>query len=754
MSFRLAIVRRHLLPLLLTGCTMSAAAETPPTVPQTHAPAGAPNVVVVLLDDVGFAATSTFGGPAATPTLDALAAGGLRYNRFHTTGVCSPTRASLLTGRNPHAVGVGALMNTPSSYPGYRSVLQPDSATIAEVLRQRGYNTALFGKWHLTPDWEASPSGPFDRWPTGAGFEKFYGFLGGETDQFHPTLYEGTAPVPPQPGADYHLTEDLATRAIQWLQTQHAMTPGKPFFLYFAPGATHAPLQAPKPWIDRYRGRFDQGWDAIRAPVLARQQALGLVPAGTRLTPRPDGLPAWDALTDDQRTVAARLMEIYAGFMSHTDAQIGRLVTALQDSGQFDNTLFIYIVGDNGGSAEGMAEGSLNYMGKQQGMPETAAGMLARLDRAGDASTAPHYPAGWAWALGTPLPWVKTVASGLGAIRNGMVLSWPKKIAAGGGVRSQFSHVNDIAPTILEAAGIAAPATVDGVAQRPLDGVSLLYSFGDAAAPERHTTQYFEVFGHRALYHEGWFAAAFHQRLPWEPIVPRPPRDFESDVWQLFDLRGDFSQSTDLAAQQPQKLAEMKQQFLQVAAQNQVLPLQDTSQRNAKMPSLAAGRSEFTFPAGAVGIPETALGLHNRSWRLTATFTVPAGGAHGAIAALGGTPAGLALWLDENGRPRWRYRFFDAQTIDLGGVRPLAAGPQQLQVEFDYDGGGYGKGGVMRLRLNGETIGEGRLAATVPGFFTVDETFDIGLDTGSPAGGYPAGYPFTGAIEKVRIELR
>jgi len=517
--------------------------------------ADAPNVVLVLLDEVGFAASSTFGGPTQTPTLDALAREGLRFNRFHTTGICSPTRAALLSGRNAHAVGIGAVMDVADERPGYMGVHTQDAATLAQILRDQGYNTAAFGKWHQTPPWEASQSGPFDRWPTGQGFEKFHGFMGGETDQFEPTLYEGTTPVLRPAGDHNHLTEDLADHAVAWMQAQHSVTPGK---LYFAPGATHAPLQVPEAWFEPYRGRFDEGWDRLREKILARQKQLGVVPENTALTARPAGLPDWESLGAQDRAIAARLMEVYTGFLAHTDAQVGRLVQALREAGLFDDTLFIYIVGDNGASAEGGLGGSLNYMGALQGLREDRGRMLTRLDRFGNRDAYAHYPAAWAWAMVTPFQWTKTVASHFGATRNPMVMTWPKRITDRGGLRSQFGHVNDILPTVLEAAGVAAPAVVNGIQQKPLDGVSLVYSFADARAPERHSTQYFEVFGHRAIYHEGWMASALHTRRPWQGIASEE-RPFSADRWELYDLRTDFSQAHDLAVQQPERLRRLDQ---------------------------------------------------------------------------------------------------------------------------------------------------------------------------------------------------
>ncbi|WP_018312998.1 arylsulfatase [Cupriavidus sp. UYPR2.512] len=761
--------RKFLATCLALGTTPAFAQPGPMVAPaaptaakpayQVKAPAGAPNVVIVLLDDVGFGAASTFGGPVQTPVLESLAHEGLRYNNFHTTAICSPTRSALLTGRNAHATGIGAVANVPDERPGYSGFHTKDTATIAEVLRQNGYSTAAFGKWHQTPDWELSPSGPFDRWPTGEGFERFYGFHGGETDQFDPSLYEGTAPVMRPPGRDYHLTADLADKAIDWLRVQHAVTPDKPVFLYFAPGAAHAPLQAPKAWIEKYRGKFDQGWDKLREEIFARQKALGVIPANTQLTARMPDLPAWDTLSPDQKRVASRLMEVYAGFLAHTDAQVGQLVEALKASGQFDNTMFVYIVGDNGASAEGGLSGSASYFAPVQGLPETDAIRLAQLDALGGPGTYAHYPAGWAWALDTPFKWTKAVASHLGGTRNPMVVTWPKRIAERGALRSQFGHVNDIAPTILEAAHIQAPSVVNGIPQKPMDGVSLLYSFADGKAPARHATQYFEVFGHRAIYQDGWMASAIHSRRPWT-VIDYGQKPFDGDQWELYDLTTDFSQANDLAQREPARLERMKQLFLREAERNQVLPLRNMSPADArKLPSLSAGRSSVTYGQGVVGVPESALPkTYNRSWSVSAT--VDAGErARGVIAALGGHSAGWSLYLDGEGHPVFMYRLFDLKTVTLRGPAPLSAGRHELRFDFNYDGGGYGKGADVALLVDGMPAGSDRLPASPPGFYTIDETFDVGIDHGSAAGTYPAdaplGYAFGGGrIDKVSMDLR
>jgi len=756
----------QVLGLVLTILTApwAGASDSPPSLDLPQAPQGAPNVVVVLLDDVGFGAAGTFGGPIETPTLDQLAGEGLRYNRFHTTAICSPTRASLLTGRNPHAANVGAVLNSSNRHPGWQGVLGKETATVAEVLRQNGYHTAVFGKWHLTPAWEASPLGPFDRWPSGLGFEKFYGFLGGETDQFEPTLISGTVPVQRPPGEDYHLTEDLAKQAVRWMQFQKSLTPERPFFLYFSPGAAHAPLQVPQEWSDRYKGKFAQGWDALREETFARQKALGVIPENAQLTPRHDALPAWDSLSADEKRVAERLMETYAGFLTHTDVQVGRLAAGLKEIDQFDNTLFIYIVGDNGASSEGGLKGSINYMGQLQGIPEPLERKLARLDDIGGPDTFPHIPSAWAWATNAPFPWVKQIASHLGGTRNPMVVSWPQRIKDHGSLRSQYAHVNDITPTILEAVGLSMPQEINGVPQRPIDGGSLLSSFESAQAPEHKTTQFYEVHGHRAIYHDGWLASAIHSTLPWNVGVPARKTNFEDDRWELYNLNEDFSQSHDLAQSMPEKLKTMQQLFEREAQRMGILPLRNAlvALRDAPLPNLRAGRTSFTFHAGAMGIPEgNAPDIFNRSWQLRAQVEVPDQPAspQGVLATMGGTVSGWSLFIDEQSRPVFEYRVFEAGHFRIQGETPLQSGLNQLTVNFAYDGGGWSKGGVFTLTSGDQELGQQRVEVTPPAFFSIDETFDIGVDTGSPAGRYPQnapiGYPFMGGkILRVDIDLK
>lgn len=718
-------------------------------------PEGAPNIVIVLLDDVGFAATSTFGGLIPTPHLDKLANQGLSYTRFHTTAICSPTRAALLTGRNSHAAGVGAVLNSAQPYPGRAGILRKSAATIAEVLRQHGYATSMWGKWHLVPDVEASPIGPFDRWPTGVGFDKFYGFLGGETHQFEPTLYQGTRPVrrPQQP--DYHLTEDLANRAIEWMALQHSLRPQQPFLLYFSPGATHAPLHAPKEWIDRFEGQFDRGWDAAREEIFARQKKLGVVPRDAQLTPRPAELRAWESLDAQEKRIAARLMEVYAGFLAHTDAQVGRVIEALEEMDVFENTLLFYVVGDNGGSGEGGGDaGTWNEMGRIQGVTQSSAQLIARLDEIGGTTSYPHYSAGWAWATNTPFQWVKQVASHLGATRNPLVVTWPRRIRKGGGLRTQFSHVNDIVPTVLEAVGIVAPTQVNGVAQQRMDGTSLLYTFDDAKAEERHQTQYFEIYANRALYHRGWMASARNKtRVPWQGLLSRGT-DALGDEWELYDLRNDFSQSRDLAAQEPQKLNTLRNLFWVEAGRNQLLPLSGRPASAPVTPPLAAGRDEIVYYTGAIGLPERAVpDLKNRDHSISAQIVVPEGGARGVLATQGGVVAGWSLYLTQEGRPAYVYNLFGKTVTTIVGPAPLPPGPARLTLRFDYDGGGYGKGADLRLFVDDERIAEGRIEVSVPGIFSIDETFDVGTDTGSPAGDYPANFDFTGQIEQVTLRI-
>ena len=628
--------------------------ESTPDFPQSiAAPAKAPNILLILLDDVGFGQTGTFGGPVDTPNLTRLAERGLRYNQFHVTALCSPTRAALLTGRNHHSVGTGVVEELATGYPGYTTILPKSAATVVEVLRQNGYSTAAFGKWHNTPDYETSAAGPFDRWPTHQGFDYFYGFLGGDTNQWSPALVENTKRIePPLNNPDYHLTPDLVDRAISWIHAQQSVAPDKPFFAYFATGATHAPHHVPKTWIEQYQGKFDQGWDKLREEIFARQKKLGVIPANAQLTLRPKELPAWDSLSRKQQQLYAHQAEVFAGFTAHTDAEVGRLINAIDQIGELDNTLVIYIVGDNGASAEGGLTGSVNELKVFNGVPENPEQLLASLDELGSPKTFNHFHAAWAWAFNTPFQWTKQIASHFGGTRDPLVVAWGDRITDRGGLRSHFHHVIDVAPTILEAAGITPPTVVNGVQQQPIEGTSLVYSFDDPDAPSKRTTQYFEMFGNRAIYDRGWIAAARHGRLPWESVSAT---DFNEDPWELYNIATDFSEANDLAKQNPAKLQQLQKQFLTEARKHNVLPLDDrilTRFDVSSRPSLIAGRTHFTYYPGAVGIPEgSAPDLKNKSFTLTANVEIPKDGAEGILVTQGGRFAGWSFFLQTANSP-------------------------------------------------------------------------------------------------------
>ncbi|MBU6210999.1 MAG: arylsulfatase [Gammaproteobacteria bacterium] len=718
------------------------------------APAGAPNVVIVLLDDVGFGAASTFGGPIATPALQKLADEGLRYNRFHTAAICSPTRAALLTGRNPHAVGVGAVLNTPSAYPGYSGVMPKSAATIAEVLRQNGYGTGMFGKWHLAPEWESSPAGPYDRWPIRQGFDHFYGFLPAEVDQFAPTLVQDQTFIPTPRRDGYHVTEDLADQMVSWIQRHRSATPSRPFFAYLAPGAAHAPLQVPKPWIAKYKGRFAGGWDRLRQESFERQKQLGVIPADSKLSPRPEALPAWESLSADEKKIAQRYMETYAGFLEHTDAQIGRVIESLKDMGEFDNTIFIYIVGDNGASGEGGVTGSLRYMAKLQGVTETNEELLQRFDEIGGSSVHAHYNAGWAWALNSPFPWMKQVASHLGGTRNPMVVSWPRRIRDRGGLRDQYAFVADIAPTLLAAAGIEAPAVVNGVTQQPIDGLSLLATFDDPKAPSPRKTQYFNVYGNRAIYHDGWMASAFRGRAPWDVRKPITRSIFE-DQWELYDLTRDFSQADNIAADNPAKLEELKSLFWHEAGRNQVLPLID-NQQSGGLPHLLMGQRRYVLFDGAVGIPETqSPPVMFSSHTITAKVNVGRADRGGNILSYGGVGGGWQISVGASRVPVYRYRFADNTPIELRGKLPLSAGENTIEVVFDYDKPMSGGPATVAMRVNGKDAGRLRLTQTIPYLFSIHETLDVGTDLGGLIATDSRAFDdFDGRIRQIVIDIR
>jgi arylsulfatase A-like enzyme len=732
-------------------------AKAPPRF-ELKAPAEAPNVVIVLIDDMGYAHPDTFGGAISMPTLDRLAAGGLRYSNFHVTALCSPTRAALLTGRNHHTNNTGAVQDVATAFEGYTGIRPASVAPLAEMLRLNGYNTAAFGKWHLTPLWETSVSGPYTNWPTYSGFEKFYGFLGGETNQWAPLLYDGVTLVelPGTPG--YHFMTDMTNQAIAWVRFQQTMTPKKPFFIYFAPGATHAPHHVSKEWADKYKGKFDGGWDKYRQDALARQIKLGLVPPNTKLAPKPAFIKDWGALSADERRLFSRQMEVYAGFAEQTDYEIGRLVKTLEDMGVMDNTLFIYIAGDNGASAEGGMNGTSNEMTFFNGVQESIADQLKVLDKWGGPQTYPHFAAGWAIAGDAPFAWSKQVGSDWGGSMNGMVVSWPKGIHTKDEIRSQWLHVTDVAPTVMEAAHLPFPKSVDGIKQKRFEGISFAYTFNDPRAKDRHTKQYFEIAGNRGMYENGWFARTIH-RAPWEPL-PRAP--LNKDKWELYDARNDFSLATDLAAKHPAKLKELRALFMKEAVKYHVLPIDDRSVERldpkiAGRPDLMGTRKSVTvFPGMTAMMENTFINIKNRSSSVIADVVSPQSAANGVIFAQGGRFGGWSLYV-KDGRPTYMYNWLGLEHYKIAASDPLPLGKSTIEVDFAYDGGGRGKGGMATMSVNGKKVAEGRIAKTIANVFSLDEGADVGVDEDtSVSDDYAPGIlsRFNGRIEKVTIDVK
>ncbi|HXJ17518.1 MAG TPA: arylsulfatase, partial [Candidatus Polarisedimenticolia bacterium] len=718
------------------------ARESTPDFPKgITAPKGAPNVLLILTDDVGFGASSTFGGPIPTPTFDRLAKAGLRYNTFHTTALCSPTRAALITGRNHHTCATGVITEMATGFPGYNSLMPKSCGSIGEILKQNGWNTAWFGKNHNVPDWQSSQAGPYDLWPTGLGFEYFFGFVGGDTDQWHPALFEGTKPIePPHDAKNYHFDADMADHAIAWIRQQQSLAPDKPFFAYYAPGLTHAPHHAPKEWIAKFKGKFDQGWDKLREETLARQIAQGIVPAGTKLTARPKEIPAWDSLSADQHRLYAPMMEVYAACLAFCDYNIGRVLKAVEDTGELDNTLIIYVMGDNGASGEGTLQGLANEVGvAANGVEETIPYLLSIIDDLGGPTTYNHYPVGWAHAMDTPFQWTKQVASHFGGTRNGLVISWPKRIKQTGEIRSQFCSVIDLVPTILEAAGVKEPTMINGVKQTPIEGKSLVYSFDDAKAPTRHPTQYFELLANRGVYDNGWMANTVPLRLPWAKVAlgtPTPdPMDFQ---WELYHIAADdFSQANNLAAQNPAKLKELQRVFDREAKKYNVYPLDASFAERTDVsirPSLTRGRSVFTYFPGTIRVPEGAApDTKNKSWTITAEVEIPDGGAEGVLITQGGRFGGYAL-LVLDGKPEFDYSFSNQKQYKyrVTGKEKLAPGAHTLKVDMKYNGQGMGKSATGTLFVDGQQVAQGTIERTIPVRFSLDETMDVGEDTGTP----------------------
>lgn len=729
-------------------------ATAPPRFAVT-APKGAPNVLIVLIDDMGFGMSEAFGGPIHMPTVTRLANDGLRYNEFHTTALCSPTRAALLSGRNHHMGNMGSITETATAFPGQTGQRPNDVAPVAEMLRLNGYSTAAFGKSHETAAWEVSPSGPTDRWPTRSGFDKFYGFIGGETNQWAPLLYDGMTQVELPNDPTYHLMTDMTDKAMGWVRYQKSLTPDKPFFMYFAPGATHAPHHVPKEWVAKYKGKFDGGWDKMREETLARQIKLGVVPAGTKLAPKPEAIKDWNALSADEKKLFAHQMEVYAGFGEYADTEIGRLIDAIGDTGELDNTLIFYVVGDNGTSAEGGMNGLYNEMTYFNGVPESVPDMLKYYDEWGSSSTYPHMAAGWAVAGDCPFTWTKQVASGYGGTRNGLVVHWPKGIKAKNEIRSQWHHVIDIAPTILEAANLPEPKSVNGTVQAPIEGVSMVYTFANAKAPDRHTKQYFEIFGNRAMYQDGWLAGTVH-RAAWEY---KPRNTLENDVWELYDTRTDFSLANNLAASNPAKLKELQDLFLKEATKYHVLPIDDRAveRTNAALvgrPDLMGGRTSLTVFEGMTGMSENVfINLKNKSHTITAEVETSGANANGVILAQAGRFGGWSFYV-KDGKPTYTYNWLGLKQETVVATQALPAGKATIVFDFVYDGGGLGKGGTATITVNGQKVASGKIQQTQCCFFSADEGTDVGEDAGTAVtDAYTVPFKFTGKINKVNIQF-
>jgi len=730
----------------------------PATFPQiVRPPKGAPNIVLILLDDVGFGQFSVFGGGVPSPNMEKLAAQGLRYNRFHTTALCSPTRAALLTGRDHHVAGTGVITETATGYDGYTGIIPRSAGTVAEILRQNGYATAWVGKNHNTPAWETSEIGPFDRWANGLGFDYFYGFNAGDTSQYEPVLYENHNRVPRSTDPNYHLSTDIADRSIAWMQRVKAIDPDRPFFLYVAPAATHSPHQAPKDWIDKFKGQFDMGWDRYRETTFARQKQLGVVPGNAKLTPRPAGLPAWDTLNADQKRLYARMMEVFAGYGAHVDHEVGRVLDAVAKLPDADNTLIIYIVGDNGASAEGGIEGSINENAFFNGVSETWQDNIKVIDELGGPKHFNHFPSAWAWAMNTPFQWTKQIASHFGGTRNPMIVVWPAKIADKGGLRSQFSHVIDIMPTLLDVAGVQPPDVLNGIPQKPIEGGSLTYTFNDANAAERHKMQIFEMGVARAMYQNGWMASSI-AFAPWEPN--RAGFDVDKAKWELYNIEQDFTQADDLAAANPAKLRALEDLWWAEAARHDILPLdwrgaERLSVELTGKPSLAAGRKTFVYETPLAALPEpSAPDLKNKSFTITAEAEIPAGGAEGMIFTQGGFTGGWGFYMQQ-GKLVGLHSYIALERYRVVSTEPVPTGKVTLAMDFKYDGGGMAKSGTITLSANGRKIGEGRVEKTTPFKYSLFEGQDVGEDTGTPVDfSYAPPFRFGGKLGRVTVELK
>jgi arylsulfatase len=754
---------RSILPLTEPARQMSTVIDvrdaSPPPLFEVKAPAGAPNVLLILIDDLGFGGTSEFGGVVSTPNFDKIAKAGIKYNNFHTQATCSPTRTSLLSGRNHHVANMGGIAEAGTAFPGNTTQIPNEVVSITEILRLNGYSTAAFGKWHQTPPWETSVSGPFDRWPTGQGFDKFYGFIGFSTNHWSPSIIDGTARIQPPNKPGYNFLTDMTDQAVDWIRFQKAMTPDRPFFVYFSPGAVRAPHHVPEQWSQRWKGKFNLGWDEMRKQQLARQIKLGVVPEGTRLASRPAAFPAWDSLTADQKRLFQRQAEVFAGFVEFTDYEIGRVIQAVRETGQLDNTLVIFVAGDNGSGAEGGPNGTANEFTYFNNVQPTVEDLLPYIDDWGGPKTLPLMTGAWSQLFNTPYEYVKQVASDYGGTKVGMAISWPKGgVPVNGGLRKQFTHVNDVAPTILEAIGLPEPSTVNGSKQRPMDGISMVYTFKEADAAGRHDTQYFEMFGNRAIYHKGWYARVVHN-APWDP---KPRSSLKEGTWELYDTNADFSLTNDLSAQNPEMLEKMKQLFLVEASRNFALPMDDRTLARAVpalagRPDLMAGRNSLTLAEGMTGMPENVfIDIKNRSFSITADVVIPDNGGDGAILVQGGRFGGWALYL-KDGIPAFHYNFLNRQRYTVSADEPIKPGKATIRFDFAYDGGGPGRAGKGSLYVNDKLVATGRIERTQPLLFSADETADVGIDLATPVlDAYGAGQQsrFTGQIPRVVVTIK
>jgi arylsulfatase len=736
--------------------------------PQIVPPKGAPNILLIMTDDAGYGVSGTFGGVIPTPTMDRIAQMGLRYTQFHSTALCSPTRAAIITGRNHHSVGFGVISEQATGYPGYDSIIGIENATIGEILKENGFATSWFGKNHNTPDYQYSAAGPFNQWPTGMGFDYFYGFMGGETDQWTPFLYRNTTQIFPwrdQPS--YNMITGMADDAIDYLKQLNAAAPDKPFLLYYVPGATHAPHQPTPEWIEKFKGKFDMGWNAMREQIFANQKRLGVIPASTTLTPWPDGqpeyggakLPKWDTLSADEKKLFSRQAEVFAAYVAYTDHEIGRVIQAVDDMGKLDNTLVIYIEGDNGTSAEGSTIGTPFDMAAIQGIDVPVAEQLKYYDAWGSPATTPHMSVAWSWAFDTPFKWTKQIASHFGGTRQGMVMAWPNRIKDAGAIRHQFHHMIDIVPTLLEATGIPAPVMVNGIAQKPIEGVSMAYTFDkeNADAPSKRDTQYFEMFGNRAIYHKGWYACTTPPAGPWLMGLTKMPDVVSGYKWELYNIAEDYSQANDVAATQPDKLRELQELFVVEAAKYEVFPLDnDILQRIlAPKPSYVAGRTEFTYAGELTGTPNSnAPNILARSYTITADIEVPEGGGDGMIVTDGGRFGGYGLYVLK-GKPVFTYNLLALEKIRWEGQEQLAPGKHTLEFDFKYDGPGMAKGGSGVLKVDGKEVATKSLSNSIPAILTIDETLDIGSDTRTPVddADYQVPFRFAGTINRVSFKL-